>query len=132
MQTIGQIAVQLGTTFITQGIAYIFAGLPNGPALIGAGAALATIGGVLAASGGGSASAGSPSGGGVAASPGGGGIATSPSPTTDIVDNKPVEPQTKVAVTINGSVFDTPETGLRLTQLLNDAFDQQGVAVRTA
>jgi hypothetical protein len=132
LQTIGQIAVQLGTTFILQGLAYLFAGLPNGPSLIAAGGALAVAGGVLAASGGGSASASGAGGGGVAASPSGGGVATAPGAATDVVDNKPVEPVTKVAVTIQGNVFDTAETGLRITQILNDAFDQQGVAVRTA
>lgn len=130
LQTVGQIAVQLGTTFIAQGIAYLFAGLPNGPALIGAGAALATIGGILASSGGGGAPSGSTAGGGVAAAPGGGGLTASPdNPASDIVANEPAGPKTNIAVNIQGDVLDSQESSLRIVDLLNSAFDQQGVTV---
>lgn len=128
LASMGQMAVQLGSQFILQGIAYMWAGLPNGAALIGAGAALATFGGILSGLGGGG---GSPAGGGVSASPGGGGVSASPetTPASEVATTEPAKPQTRVEVNIAGSVFDSSETGLRIVDIINSTFDTQGTTV---
>jgi hypothetical protein len=121
----GQAAIQLGTQFILQGIAYLWAGMPNGAGLIAAGSALATFGGILSALGGG--------GGSAAQSPSAsaGGIAASPSPTTELTPAEQLqEPQTAVSLVVNGDVYDSDGTGERIANLLSDAFDKKGVVVR--
>jgi hypothetical protein len=136
LQTLGQVAVQMGSAFILQGLAALFApgpaaaiGITNPAGLIAAGAALAAFGGILSSSGGGGAPSGAASGGGVASSPGGG-LASSPdNPASDIVANAPTEPKTSIAVNIQGDVLDSQESSLRIVDLLNSAFDQQGVTV---
>ena len=127
--SIGQAAVQLGTRFILEGIAISFNPLLGGPAvggpLIGAGAALATFGGALGAVAGGGAA----SGGGGVASP-----TIGPAPVNDnpIIDQQieRQEPETRVAVNIQGDVLDSDESGIRIVNILNQAFDQQGVVIR--
>lgn len=125
LSSIGQVAIQLGTTFILQGTAYTFAGIANGPALIGAGAALAAFGGILAGLGGGPATA--PA----AGSPGGPPLATSPVDDGIDLDEDVIErrPDTTVSVNIQGDVLDSDDTGLRIVNIINDAFDKQGVVV---
>jgi hypothetical protein len=49
-----------------------------------------------------------------------------PTPTADLTRRN----DTSVVVNIQGDVLDSDETGLRITRLLNDAFDKQGVSVR--
>lgn len=127
LATMGNMAVQLGTQFILQGIAYSWAGMPNGPPLIAAGSALAAFGGILSALGGGE--QGSKPG----ATPEnatGGGVTNQPSATTDFQDDDIERQQrTEVRVNVQGSIFDTDETGLRIARILNDAFDSHGVIV---
>lgn len=128
LASMGQMAVQLGTQFILQGIAYSWAGLPNGPALISAGAALAAFGGILSAVGGGSGSAGgvSDTGGGVASSSG--------STTTEVIQPKDLErktPDTHINLNISGDVLDSDESGMRIVDLINSAFDKNGVRIQS-
>lgn len=133
LASFGQAAIQLGTQFILQGIAYTFAGLPNGGALVGAGAALATFGGVLSALGGSGGGSSASAGAGQSSSPEGGGINTEPtSPINDVVANEPREPDTKIELNIQGDVLDSEATGLRIVDLLNSAFDKSGVVVTGA
>jgi len=125
LAAIGQVAIQLGTTFILQGAAYIFAGLPNGPSLIAAGAALAAFGGVLAGLGGGPATA--PA----AGSPGGSPLQVEADSGVDLVEDvEDRRPDTQVSVNIQGDVLDSEDTGLRIVDVLNRAFDKQGVQVK--
>lgn len=124
LATMGQMAVQLGSQFILQGVAYLWAGMPNGPSLIAAGAALAAFGGILSAAGGGSASA-SPAAG---TSTAGGGIAIEPT-TLAPEQTQPTQPGTIVNLNVEGSIMDTPETGLRLAQILSDSFQNQGTTL---
>jgi len=120
----GQAAIQLGTQFILQGIAMSWAGWPNGPALIGAGAALATFGGVLTALG--------PGGGEVAG--GGAGAVTQPSPVEPVTPDDPEEqvveqqgPSTSVSLNIQGNVLDRRETGLELAEVLRETFQTNDI-----
>lgn len=124
LATMGQMAVQLGSQFILQGIAYLWAGMPNGPSLIAAGAALAAFGGILSAAGGGSASA-SPAAG---TSTAGGGIAIEPT-TLAPEQTQPTQPGTVVNLNVEGSIFDSSETSSRLVSLLNDSFQNQGTTL---
>lgn len=126
LNTMGQMAVQLGSQFILQGIAYMWAGMPNGPALIGAGAALAAFGGILSGVGGGATA----QGGGTAAATSGGGVASEPaSVASDMVNNEPAKIATQVNLTIAGSVYDSEETGMRIVNLINSAFEKQGAVL---
>ena len=130
LNSLGQMAIQMGTQFILQGIAYSYAGLANGPPLIAAGAALAVFGGILSASGG--AGPKDVSGGGGTA---GGGIGS-------IQDNSPINepipfedtvaqtPKTEVSVNIQGNVLDRRETGLEIAKILEEQFSDQGLVLR--
>ena len=48
-------------------------------------------------------------------------LASQPEPNTD--------PNTAVNVTIQGDVLDSEESGTRIVNILNDAFEKQGVVV---
>jgi hypothetical protein len=129
---IGDVAINLGNSFIAQGIAHSLNPLTPGAGagLIGAGAALSLLGGAIKALGSGGVGATSqPTGGGVAAAP-----------TTEAVGGETVaaaEPEvleervagTAVNVNIQGDVLDSEQTGLRIVDMLNDAFDKQGVVL---
>lgn len=127
LASMGQMAVQLGSMFILEGIALMWAGLPNGGPLIAAGAALAAFGGLMGAlfsgAGGGS------SGGVAVATPG-----TSPgNPVYTDGNDADEAPEIEsargpgVTVVVNGSIFDSDETGRRLTNLINDSFSREGI-----
>lgn len=128
--TLGQLMVQQGTAFILQGLGFqVIPGLQgNGATLIGVGAALATFGGVLTALGGQSAQTASASatGGGVGAT--GTNQGGEFGSTVDQVEQREA-PQTGVNLTIQGDVLDSEDTGLRIVEVLNQAFDQQGVVI---
>lgn len=127
--------INLGQALIVQGLAIetfvqaINSLLPgSGAAAAAAGLGLVLFGTALkAAVGGGSSKAGtaSDSGGGVSAGTDG----NASSPVNDIVDAKPREPDTKIELNIQGDVLDSEATGLRIVDLLNTAFDKQGVVV---
>jgi hypothetical protein len=126
LASFGQAAIQLGTQFILQGIAYTWAGLPNGPALIGAGAALATFGGVLSALGGG--------GGGAQPSTSTGAVGSGS--TIPVTETQPITdeqlPRTEVNIVVQGNVLDRRESGLEIASVLQEYFDtNNGVLVRT-
>lgn len=130
-RSLGALAVQVGQTFILMGLG--MNGLApltgwSAGASIAAGMALTVLGGALQASGGGSTgNASNPS------TAGGGGITTTDTATTEFTKPESLErqaPQTQVAVNINGDVLDSEESGLRIVDLLNKAFDKSGVQVR--
>jgi hypothetical protein len=118
---LGQAAIQMGSMFILQGLAYTFGGFPNGPALIAAGAALAALGGVLSAFGGGGESAPSTSVGASASGP-----ATLDSPELSTTTQKPAASNT---IIVQGDVFDSDNTGSRIVDLLRQYTDKNGETV---
>lgn len=127
LSTLGQMMVQQGATFILQGLGFqLIPGLQaNGSALIGVGAALSTLGGALTAIGG---NIGTPSSTGA-----GGGSPIQQG--SQVIDNElptaeeRAEPETRIQVNIQGDVLDSEESGLRIVQLINDAFDKDGAIV---
>lgn len=118
----GDAFIKLGNGYILQGAAMLFAGDPNGGALIAAGGALAAFGGFLSASGGGGEGAGATSSG---ASGSTGGTATD---IEDLNQLEPQEPKSSITLNVNGDVLDSNETGVRLTEILRDFADKNGKA----
>ncbi len=132
LSAMGQAAIQMGAFYILEGVARGFSSYgfdATAYGLIATGSALSVLGGVLGAvgegvSGGGGAaiSAGGGSGGGGADFSGGPGANPA-----QAIDNKETQ---RVQINIQGSVFDTKETGLRLVDIINDAFNTQGARVQ--
>ncbi len=127
LKAVGNVLVQQGTAFILEGTAYAFSGNPELQAksagLIGAGAAMATFGGVLGASvsGGGSSAASV------------GGVATTTATDDTLATAETADPElvqaderTGVNLVVQGSVFNTEETGRTLIGLLNNNFEREG------
>ena len=128
---LGDMAIQMGTMLIAQAAAMFFSPNPAwqaqaGP-LLAAGASLAAVGGAIKAfSGGGGGSSASASGGGA----GGESFGFTPLPDDLTAQTKErVEPETRVAVNIQGDVLDSDETSLRIVTLLQDALDVNGATV---
>lgn len=123
LASIGEMAVQLGTNFILTGIAYAFSGVAEFQAksapLIAAGAALATFGGLLSGLTGGAGSGSS------AAVGGGTGVSSTPVADVDLSEIE-AEKKSRVTVNIQGDVLDTRDTGLRIVELIQEAFDTNG------
>lgn len=125
---IGQMAIQSGTRFILEGLAFLtvpgFQGV--GTSMIAAGAALATFGGALSALSGG--------GGGGGASTGGSSVDTG-SASQDFIDEGAVadipEKTTQVAINVEGTVLNPIDVGNQIAQILNDAFSAGGTRVVT-
>lgn len=124
--TIAGVASQFGDLFIQTGIgklALSYGADATGYALIAAGAALKLIVGMSGAGGSAASTAGSS---------GGGGIASSPSTSTDLTptqDLQRAEATTGVSVVIQGDVLDSDESGSRIVNLINQAFDKKGVVI---
>lgn len=132
LNSLGQAAIQMGSLFILQGIAYTWAGLANGPTLIAAGAALAAAGGILAVSAGTGPKSGG-MGGGTAGSDIGSPIASNTiNEPIAIQDTIAQTPQTSVSVTIQGNVLDRRETGLEIARILEEQFAEQGLVIKGA
>jgi len=125
LKLFGELAVNIGSYFIALGVAKLFATpkeQAEGPPLIAAGAALAVLGGLLGGIGGASASKDT-----------GGGISSSPSTTSELTPTSQLEnqkPNTQVQVIIQGDVLDSDESGSRIVDLINQAFDKKGVTVQ--
>lgn len=123
LKLFGDLATNLGTYYITLGLAKLFATpkeQAEAPALISAGAALAVLGGFMGGTG--------PQ----AKDDTGGGIASSPSTSTDLTqpqDLQRAEVTTGVSVVIQGDVLDSDESGSRIVSLINAAFDKKGVVI---
>jgi hypothetical protein len=117
LASLGQAAVNMGSQFILQGIAYTYAGMPNGPPLVAAGAALAAFGGLLSGLGGGGENVGV----------GGAGFGATPAPATEVEpEDLEQDRRSRVTVNIQGDVLDTRDTGLRIVELIQEAFDTSG------
>ncbi len=120
----GNLLSDMGQGFILQGTARILAGDPGGGALIGAGAAMQIFGGLIGAKSGGAVGA---SGGGASVTTGGG-VAAAPSAAV-VQDETETGPQTQIAVNIQGDVLDSDESGSRIVDLINNAFDKEGAII---
>lgn len=133
---IGDLLLQLSGAFIAIGLGVeaikaSIVGLSAGPALA-AGLALAILGGALKAfssSLGGEQTSGGGVGipGGTAGDTGGG---FTPGEFTLSEEEERQGPSTNVAVNIQGDVLDSEETGIRIVDVLNAAFDKEGVVVK--
>lgn len=131
LMMLGNVAMQMGSFYIAAGAAAMWLNPASGWGMIAAGAALATLGGVLQALGTG--------GGTPAAGAAGGANAPGSSPmnplyTSPMSEQTPeaerMAPQTGVQVVVQGNVFDSRETGLRIAEIINDSFDLNGTIVR--
>jgi hypothetical protein len=126
---LGDIAIQTGTTLVLigSGIEALRAsilGLTGGPALA-AGIALIALGSLLKSLSGG---AGEASGASTGGAGGGGGFASTDqiaSPEDELDDRQ----KSQVVVNVQGDVLDSRDTGLRIVDLINEAFDTQGAVV---
>lgn len=118
LATIGDLAVQLGQTLIASGIGIEALKVLGGAAAIAAGIALVAVGSLIkGASGGG------------APNPSGGSSVTPPLAdlTPGGISDNFNEPGSRVNVTIEGNVFDSDETGLRIADILKDQGFQNAV-----
>jgi hypothetical protein len=124
---IGNLAIQIGTMLVGVGLGFSAAGaiMPAwaaaGIQTTAAGLALITLGGAISAmgSGGGSAGVASPSAG--SGSSGSGSTGSAPTDFTETATTQ--ERSAAVTVNIEGNVFDSKETGLRIADILNEHFD---------
>lgn len=141
LKTLGQLALQTGSFLILTGAGMsgvgTFLGLSGGAA-IAAGIGLTILGGALMAlSGGGGGkkesvpTATSSSAGGGLASSGAGGIVGEGAPTS-FQGNEQMQKQAQVSLTVNGSIFDSSETGTRILNLLENEFDYKNGALSYA
>lgn len=136
LASIGNALIQEGSAYILTGLARTFFGDPSGPALVGAGAAMATFGGALGAIGGqasGSAASASAGGGGVAASS----VGATAEPESEVLTEQSEEdsqPSSRQQITVNvqGDVLDSDESGLRIVELINRNFEREGGTLRDA
>lgn len=131
IKSIGAVAIQIGTLLVTMGLGFQSVGIVFPPwAAAGAGAvaqgiALITLGGALQAIGGGES--------------GPVGAATTIAPnsiaapeTPNLEDDSLEGNRSRVTVNIQGDVLDSRDTGLRIVELIQDAFDTNGAKVVTA
>lgn len=111
LATIGDLAIQLGQTLIASGIGIEALKVLGGAAAIAAGIALVAVGTLIkgAAAGGNTSAA--------------GGSAVTP-PLADLepggISEDLTDPGARVNVTIEGNVFDSEETGIRIADILKD------------
>lgn len=131
LASFGQAMVQMGTMYILQGIAATWAGQPNGPPLIAAGAALAAFGGVLMALGGGGGESAGASGGASGSASGASSAEADGTGTQDIADAEPRGPQTSITVQVQGNVLDRRQTGLELAEVIQETFGTNGIVYNT-
>lgn len=133
LSIIGDIAVQLGLTLIKKGLAIdaLAASLATltGGFAIAAGVALVALGGGLKSFGSGLSGAGTGGNTGI-----GSASDILNQPSTDFETTSPTRESRKakdptVNLTIQGSVFDSEETGTTIAKILSDAFGKQGVTL---
>ena len=131
LQTIGDLAIQLGQTLIASGLGIEALKTLGGGAAVAAGAALVAIGTLIKSFVGGGGGASAPSGGGnVGAVPASDNF-TSPAITEpDDVEQRNVGP--KVQLVVQGDVLDSDQTANRILDILNKNFDDAGASFNNA
>lgn len=118
---LGDLATQLGQTLLLTGIGMKGLTDLSGTKAIVAGAGLIALGTILKSFSGGA---------GGASDVGGGAVGAGVQET--ITPDEPAEregPNTEVVVNVQGDVLDADETGLRIVNILNEAYDKQGVVI---
>lgn len=123
---IGDLAIQLGTTFIAIGLGIdaikaSTLGLTGAPA-VAAGFALIALGSALKSFAGGNE-------GETPTAASGTQPALEPGPTDPVTDPEDVGERSRVTVNIRGDVLDSDETGTRIAKILQDSFESEGVTV---
>jgi hypothetical protein len=111
---LGDMATQLGMTLLMSGMGIDALHSLGGAAAIAAGAGLIAFGTIMKSFSGGG-------GGSDAGAAIGGPNSFTPAATNDLLDQQRIEPETKVSVNIMGDVFDSEETGLRISKIIKDA-----------
>jgi hypothetical protein len=131
LQTIGDLAIQMGQTLLAAGIGIEALKGLGGSAAIAAGAGLIALGAVIKAiAGGGGSTSSSTSTGGSNFSGGAGGEATL---AEDIAAPESIqESGPRVALTIEGNVFDTDDTRKSIVTFLNEEFSESGASLENA
>jgi tape measure domain-containing protein len=122
---LGDLSIKLGESLILTGIGIESLKGLSGAAAIAAGAGLVALGTILKSFSG----EGGGAGGGVAAGGGavvGGGVATDETITEQVEEREPTQ---SVVVNIEGSIYDSEETGSRIVNLINDNFEREGSVV---
>lgn len=133
LNTFGDLAIQLGTFFIAQGIATQALFQVNPPAaIIAAGAGLVALGSLLKAFGGGGESSQGAGGAGGFGGSFAGGESSLPEDSEFTADRDEFQEKTNVQLVVQGSIFNTQETANALTNLLNENFDTTGAALTGA
>ena len=123
----GDIAIQLGTFYLTLGFANLFLNPAAAAGQLAGGAALLILGGALKAIGGGGGAAASAS----ASGGGGGSAAAAPigESASSLQETGNQDPGTAVTVNIQGNVFDRRETGLAIAEIINESFATGGSVI---
>lgn len=122
LSTMGDLAIQVGTLFITTGLAMNALKALDSSGAIAAGIGLVAIGTVLKNMGGTSGATEAVSG-----NNGAGGTGSDFSPIGDPV-TEPKGPQSQIAVTIQGDVLDSNDTGMRIVDIIRSYADKNGGA----
>lgn len=133
LKSMGQMAVQLGTMYLMEGLAMLWSPIPTeqakAPGLIQAGAALAAFGGTMGALN---------SGGASGTSSGDSGYTVEPGGSIDRYDNDQSfieedsierQAQQQITVQVQGNVLDGDESGLRIVEIIKKAVNEQGVSL---
>lgn len=117
---LGELSTQIGQVLILAGIGIKSLFALEGGAALAAGVGLVALGTILKSfAGGGEETA-------------GGGAAAFGEAQGAFIQDEPEEregPSTEVVVNIQGDVLDSDETGQRIVDILNDAYDKQGVVI---
>ena len=127
----GQALIQLGSGYIAIGLArvlYSYGADATGWGLISQGGALAALGGAMSAIGS-SASAGAGASAGASSAPSAAGDTSSGATALSPTDATQTAQKAQVQVHIHGDVFDSKDTGLRIVELVNQAFTTSGAKV---
>lgn len=134
LNIIGDMAIQIGTTLVGIGIGIdqlkLALGTLTGGVAIAAGLALIAVGGLIKSLGAGGISATGPAdaGGGFGVSSGGGGFGFTPDEISSATEER--KPKEGLVVNVNGDILGDENSGKRLVDLMNAAFDANGVSLR--
>jgi hypothetical protein len=129
---LGQAAVQMGAMYIMIGTARLIASYGADAAawdLIGVGAGMSILGGALMALGSGVSGGGAASPGTSGAASGGTTGALTPQSSTPAQSVQPTSQQAAIQVNIHGDVLDSQETGMRIVDLINGAYNNNGAKI---
>lgn len=125
LSIIGDLAIQLGTFFIINGIAIEALKSISGLGAVAAGVALVALGTIMKSLG--SAGAGSGAGAGGAGGFAPGGYAAEPGTIGQLGTVESQKKGAEVNVTVQGNVFNQRETGLEIAKIIRDSFEQEGI-----